>query len=72
MTKNFPAKEGFSKTFVEYKIGCIYKSNGKITNLDVREMFRFSNCATLDEINKLIELQALKFQGKGRALHYIL
>jgi len=35
--------------------------NGKITNR-----------AALDEINKLIKLQALKFQGKGRALHYIM
>jgi len=44
--------------------------NGKITNRDVREMFKLSNRAALDEINKLLELQVLKFQGKGRALHY--
>lgn len=46
--------------------------NGKITNRDVREMFKLSNRAALDEINKLLELQALKSQGKGRALHYIM
>jgi hypothetical protein len=46
--------------------------NGKITNRDVREMFKLSNRAALDEINKLIELQVLKSQGKGRALHYIM
>jgi len=46
--------------------------NGKITNRDVREMFKLSNRAALDEINKLIELQLLKPEGKGRALHYIL
>jgi predicted HTH transcriptional regulator len=46
--------------------------NGKITNRDVREMFKLSNRVALDEINKLIELQLLKPKGKGRALHYIL
>ena len=46
--------------------------NGKITNRDVREIFKLSNRAALDEINKLIELQLLKPKGKGRALHYIL
>jgi len=46
--------------------------NGKITNRDVREMFKLSNRAALDEINKLIELQILKSQSKGRALHYVM
>jgi predicted HTH transcriptional regulator len=46
--------------------------NGKITNRDVREMFKLSNRVALDEIKKLIESQLLKPEGKGRALHYIL
>lgn len=46
--------------------------NGKVSNRDVREMFKLSNRAALDEINKLIESQVLKSQGKGRALHYIM
>jgi len=46
--------------------------NGKITNRDVREMFKLSNRAALDEINKLLELQLLKPKEKGRALHYIM
>jgi len=46
--------------------------NGQITNRDVREMFKLSNRAALDEINKLLELQVLKSQGKGRVLHYIM
>lgn len=33
-------------------------------------MFKLSNRAALDEINKLIELQLLKPKGKGKALHY--
>jgi hypothetical protein len=35
-------------------------------------MFKLSNRAALDEINKLVELQILKSQGKGRPLHYII
>jgi len=43
--------------------------NGKITNRDAREMFKISNRAALDEINKPIELHIkLKPKGKGRAL----
>jgi predicted HTH transcriptional regulator len=46
--------------------------NGKITNRDVREMFKISNRAALDEINKLIDLEVLKSKGKGRGLYYVL
>jgi len=35
-------------------------------------MFALSNRAALDEINKLVELQVLKSEGRGRGLHYIL
>jgi hypothetical protein len=35
-------------------------------------MFELSNWVAIDEINKLIELQLLKPEGKGKALHYIL
>jgi len=56
----------------QMKIIEFMNQNGKITNRDVREMFKLSNRVALDEINKLIELQLLKPEGKGRALHYIL
>jgi len=46
--------------------------NGKITNREVRRMFALSNRAALDEINKLVELQVLTSEGRGRGLHYIL
>ena len=46
--------------------------NRKITNRDVREMFKLSNRVALDEINKLIELKVLKSNGKGRGIHYVL
>lgn len=56
----------------QMKIIEFINQNGKITNRDVREMFKLSNRAALDEINKLLELQVLKSQGKGRALHYVM
>jgi predicted HTH transcriptional regulator len=37
-----------------------------------RKMFKISDRAALDEINKLLKLEVLKPQGKGRGLHYIL
>ena len=46
--------------------------NGKITNRDVRNMFKLSNRGALDEIKKLIDLTILKAKGKGRNIHYIL
>jgi len=56
----------------QMKIIEFINQNEKITNRDVREMFKLSNRAALDEINKLLELQVLKSQGKGRVLHYIM
>ncbi|GAI46147.1 unnamed protein product, partial [marine sediment metagenome] len=46
--------------------------NGKITNRDAREMFKLSDEGALKEIKKLINLEIIKSEGKGRALHYIL
>jgi Fic family protein len=46
--------------------------NGKITNKEVRKMFKISNRAALDEINKLLKLGVLQPKDKGRSLHYIL
>ena len=46
--------------------------NGKITNRDVREMFKLSDEGALKEIKKMINLEIIKSEGKGRALHYIL
>ena len=57
MTKNFPAKEGFYKTLSNINLCVFINQNDKTTNRDVREMFKLSNRAALDEINKLIELQ---------------
>jgi len=46
--------------------------NGKITNRDVREMFKLSDEGALKEIKKLVKLEVIKSEGKGRSLYYIL
>ncbi|NCO24829.1 MAG: hypothetical protein COZ07_06215 [Candidatus Infernicultor aquiphilus] len=46
--------------------------NGKIINRDVREMFKLSDEGDLKEIKKLVNLEIIKSEGKGRALHYII
>jgi len=44
--------------------------NGKITNRDVREMFKISPQAAHKEMNKLAQLNVIKSVGKGRSLSY--
>lgn len=46
--------------------------NGKITNREVRNMFKFSDRAALKEIRKLVDLGVVKSEGSGRSLYYIL
>jgi len=46
--------------------------NGKITNRDVRSMFKISDEGALKEMKKLLKLGVIKSRGKGRALHYVL
>lgn len=46
--------------------------NGKITNRDVRNMFKISDRAALKEIRKLANLKVIRSEGKGRSLYYIL
>jgi hypothetical protein len=58
ITNNFFfKKEGFYKTLSNMKLYTSLNQNGRIINKDVREMFKLSNRAALDEMNKLIELQ---------------
>jgi cell filamentation protein, protein adenylyltransferase len=45
---------------------------GKITNRDIRNMFRISDNAALNEIRKLIKLEVIKRKGEGRSVHYVL
>jgi Fic family protein len=46
--------------------------SGKITNRDIRKMFRLSDEGALKEIKKLVSLKVIKSEGKGRSLYYTL
>lgn len=47
-------------------------NNGSISNREIREMFNLSNRGALDEIEKLIHLDVIKKEGKGRSVIYVL
>jgi Fic family protein len=47
-------------------------TKGKITNYEIRKMFKFTDRAALKEIRKLVDLGVVRSSGKGRALHYVL
>lgn len=44
--------------------------NGRITNKDIRSIFKVSPQAAHKEIKKLVELKVVKAAGKGRGLYY--
>jgi len=46
--------------------------DGRITNREIRSMFKLSPRGTVDEIRKLKALGVIKAVGKGRNIHYIL
>jgi len=46
--------------------------NGKITNRNIRGMFKISDRAALKEIRKLVGLKVVKLESKGRSLYYVL
>jgi len=46
--------------------------NVRITNQNVREMFKISDRSALKEIRKLVDLEVIKSEGKGRSLCYVL
>lgn len=56
----------------QMKIVEFINQNGRITNRDVREMFKISDRAALKEIAKLVDLKVIKSEGKGRSLSYVL
>lgn len=54
------------------KIVEFINQNGRITNRDVRDMFKISDRAALKEVRKLLDLKVIKAEGKGRSLNYVL
>ncbi|HAK88625.1 MAG TPA: hypothetical protein DHV16_01810 [Nitrospiraceae bacterium] len=67
------AKKGqIALTERQMKIVEFINQNGRITNRDVRDMFKISDRAALKEIRKLVDLEVIKAEGKGRSLIYVL
>ena len=56
----------------QMKIIEFINQNGRIRNKDAREMFKISDRAALKEIRKLMDLEVIKTEGKGRSLSYVL
>lgn len=56
----------------QMKIVEFINKNGRITNRDVRDMFKISDRAALKEIRKLLDLKAIMAEGKGRSFSYVL
>ena len=46
------------------------KEKGKITNRDLRAMFKISRQAILKEIGKLTDAKVIELVGKGRGAYY--
>ncbi|MBI4690532.1 MAG: Fic family protein [Nitrospirae bacterium] len=56
----------------QMKIVEFINKNGRITNRDVRDMFKISDEAVRKEIAKLTKPGVLKAKGKGRGVYYVL
>ncbi len=46
--------------------------NGRITTGDMAKMFGVTRQAALKELSKLVEMEVIKLEGKGRGAHYVL
>ncbi|MBU2565006.1 MAG: Fic family protein [Thermoplasmatales archaeon] len=56
----------------QMKIIELLNQKGSITNREIRSMFKLSNRGAMDEIKKLLNLDVIKTEGKGRSTHYVL
>jgi Fic family protein len=70
----FSSKEGnieqIELTSRQIKILERIKEKGRISNKDLREMFRISRQAILKEMSKLIDAKLIELVGKGRSAYY--
>ncbi len=48
------------------------QQNGKITAGDAAKMFKITRQAALKELTKLVKLEIIKLEGKGRGAYYVL
>ena len=44
----------------------------QITSGDVAKMFKLTRQAALKELSKLVELEVITLEGKGRGAHYVI
>lgn len=56
----------------QMKIIEILQKNGKITAGDAAKVFKITRQAALKELNKLVKLEVIKLEGKGRGANYVL
>lgn len=56
----------------QMKIVEYISSNAKVTNRELRDVFDISAQAVHKELAKLVEIEIIKPEGKGRSVHYVL
>ena len=66
------AREQIALSARQMKIVEYLNTHSKVTNRDLRVLFKISAQAVHKELTKLIELKVIKAVGQGRALYYIL
>lgn len=71
--KKKEGREGqIALTLKQMKIVEYINTHGKVTNKDLRGLFKISAQAVHKELTKLVGLRVIKSVGEGRALYYIL
>lgn len=65
-------KPQIALTARQMKIVEYITTHGKVTNRDLRALFKISPQAVHKEVTKLVELKVIKPIGQGRSLHYVL
>jgi Fic family protein len=71
-SKRKNGQEQIALTPKQMQIVEFINANGKITNKDLRGLFKISAQAVHKELAKIVKLKIIKPAGKGRALHYTL
>lgn len=66
------AKGQISLTDRQMKIIEYIQKNGKITAGEVAKMFKITRQAALKELSKLVKLEVIKLEGKGRGAHHVI
>lgn len=70
--KKTGAQSQIELTSKQMKIVEYISAKGKVTNRELKDLFRISSQAIHKELTKLVRLKVIKSAGKGRASHYVL